>query len=320
MRRIILSIVAMLTISLSANAMTYEQARNEALFLTDKMAYELNLSSEQYEAAYEINLDYLMGVTSRNDVFGTYWERRNLDMSYILLEWQWNAFRAAAYFFRPLYWDAGYWHFRIYARYPRRHYLYFGRPAFYATYRGGHSWRHHGQHGYYHGRTSHFRSNGSRNHGGMRDRWDRGEYRNRPNGIGSSTTVTVNRNGRDNNHGNSNFGKRRDDRVNNKNNAIDRHDNQQNHGSRPSINNGERNTNGVSGGQRGGFGNNRNSSSTTSRRPSTINRNQGTSIRPSNSGLNKGRIESLRGNSPRVKLQGQSNGGGNRRGNFGGHR
>lgn len=310
----------MLTISLSANAMTYEQARNEALFLTDKMAYELNLSSEQYEAAYEINLDYLMGVTSRNDVFGTYWERRNLDMSYILLEWQWNAFRAAAYFFRPLYWDAGYWHFRIYARYPRRHYLYFGRPAFYATYRGGHSWRHHGQHGYYHGRTSHFRSNGSRNHGGMRDRWDRGEYRNRPNGIGSSTTVTVNRNGRDNNRGNSNFGKRRDDRVNNKNNAIDRHDNQQNHGSRPSINNGERNTNGVSAGQRGGFGNNRNSSSTTSRRPSTINRNQGTSIRPSNSGLNKGRIESLRGNSPRVKSQGQSNGGGNRRGNFGGHR
>lgn len=320
MRRIILSIVAMLTISLSAYAMTYEQARNEALFLTDKMAYELNLSSEQYEAAYEINLDYLMGVTSRNDVFGTYWERRNLDMSYILLEWQWNAFRAAAYFFRPLYWDAGYWHFRIYARYPRRHYLYFGRPAFYATYRGGHSWRHHGQHGYYHGRTSHFRSNGSRNHGGMRDRWDRGEYRNRPNGIGSSTTVTVNRNGRDNNRGNSNFGKRRDDRVNNKNNAIDRHDNQQNHGSRPSINNGERNTNGVSAGQRGGFGNNRNSSSTTSRRPSTINRNQGTSIRPSNSGLNKGRIESLRGNSPRVKSQGQSNGGGNRRGNFGGHR
>ena len=320
MRRIILSIVAMLTISLSANAMTYEQARNEALFLTDKMAYELNLSSEQYEAAYEINLDYLMGVTSRNDVFGTYWERRNLDMSYILMEWQWNAFRAAAYFFRPLYWDAGYWHFRIYARYPRRHYLYFGRPAFYATYRGGHCWRHHGQHGYYHGRASHFRSNGSRNHGGMRDRWDRGEYRNRPNGIGSSTTVTVNRNGRDNNRGNSNFGKRRDDRVNNKNNAIDRKDNQQNHGSRPSINNGDRNTNGVSAGQRGGFGNNRNSSSTTSRRPSTINRNQGTSIRPSNSGLNKGRIESLRGSSPKVKSQGQSNGGNSERGRFGGHR
>ena len=55
----------MLTVTISANAMSYEQARREALFLTDKMAYELNLTDEQYEAAYEINLDYLMGVTSR---------------------------------------------------------------------------------------------------------------------------------------------------------------------------------------------------------------------------------------------------------------
>ena len=30
----------MLTATVSANAMSYEQARNEALFLTDKMAYE----------------------------------------------------------------------------------------------------------------------------------------------------------------------------------------------------------------------------------------------------------------------------------------
>ena len=77
----IFALMMMLTASVSANAMSYEQARNEALFLTDKMAYELNLTDEQYEAAYEINLDYLMGVTSRDDVFGLYWERRNLDLS-----------------------------------------------------------------------------------------------------------------------------------------------------------------------------------------------------------------------------------------------
>ena len=71
----------MMTVTISANAMSYEQARREALFLTDKMAYELNLTDEQYEAAYEINLDYLMGVTSRDDVYGIYWERRNLDLS-----------------------------------------------------------------------------------------------------------------------------------------------------------------------------------------------------------------------------------------------
>ena len=206
MRKVILTIVALFSVAFTADAMTYEQARREALFLTDKMAYELNLTNEQYEAAYEINLDYLMGVTDRNDVFGTYWERRNLDMSYILLEWQWNAFRAASYFFRPLYWDAGCWHFGIYARYPRRHYLYFGRPAFYISYRGGHSWRMNGGHSYYHGRSNHFRNTGSRNHGGMRDGWNRGDFgRNSRHEGGSSTRVTVNKKDRSGSFGNRNI-------------------------------------------------------------------------------------------------------------------
>ena len=166
----------MLTVTISANAMSYEQARREALFLTDKMAYELNLTDEQYEAAYEINLDYLMGVTSRDDVYGVYWERRNLDLSYILLDWQWNAFIAASYFYRPLYWDAGYWHFGVYLRYPHRDYYYFGRPHFYVTYRGGHAWHRHGVHGYYHGHSNHYRV-AHRAHFGMHDRWNRGDYR-----------------------------------------------------------------------------------------------------------------------------------------------
>lgn len=166
----------MLTVTISANAMSYEQARREALFLTDKMAYELNLTDEQYEAAYEINLDYLMGVTSRDDVYGVYWERRNLDLSYILLDWQWNAFIAASYFYRPLYWDAGYWHFGVYLRYPHRDYFYFGRPHFYVTYRGGHAWHRHGVHGYYHGHSNHYRI-AHRAHFGMHDRWNRGDYR-----------------------------------------------------------------------------------------------------------------------------------------------
>jgi hypothetical protein len=189
MKKMMMTLVAMLTIAVNANAMSYEQARNEALFLTDKMAYELNLTDEQYEAAYEINLDYLMGVTSRSDVFGTYWERRNLDLSYILLDWQWEAFLAATYFYRPLYWDAGYWHFAIYARYPHRDYFYFGFPHFYTTYRGGHAWHVHGGHGYYYGRREHFRApvrHGGQ-HIGMHDRWNRGDFRN---GHRSSTRVT----------------------------------------------------------------------------------------------------------------------------------
>jgi len=187
MKKMMMTLIAMLTIAVSAHAMSFEQARNEALFLTDKMAYELNLTDEQYEAAYEINLDYLMGVTGRNDVFGTYWERRNLDLSYILLDWQWQAFIAASYFYRPLYWEAGYWHFGIYARYPYRDYFYFGRPHFYATYRGGHAWHMHGGHGYYYSHRSNFRHEG-RVHVGMHDRWTRGDFRN--NGHRSSTRIT----------------------------------------------------------------------------------------------------------------------------------
>ena len=171
-----IALLAMLTIAASGKAMSYEQARNEALFLTDKMAYELNLTDEQYEAAYEVNLDYLMGVTSYDDVYGDYWERRNRDLSYILLDAQWQAYIAASYFYRPLYWSSGYWHFGIYARYPHRDYFYFGRPAFYATYRGAHAWHLHGSHGYYYNYRHHYRPVG-RTHFGMLDRWNRGDYR-----------------------------------------------------------------------------------------------------------------------------------------------
>ena len=208
-----MTLVAMLTIAASGKAMSYEQARNEALFLTDKMAYELNLTDEQYEAAYEINLDYLMGVTSYDDVYGVYWERRNLDLSYILLDWQWQNFINATYFYRPLYWDGGYWHFGIYARYPHRDYFFFGRPVFYASYRGAHAWHYVGGHGYYHPRRDHYRPAG-RSHFGMLDRWNRGDYRpnHRPNHPSnnnyggrrhSSTRSTVN-NDRSFGHGSGN--------------------------------------------------------------------------------------------------------------------
>lgn len=165
----------LLTVALSTMAMSYEQARDRALFLTDKMAYELNLNDEQYEAAYEVNLDYLMSISTYDDLYGTYWTRRNIDLSYILFDWQYNAFCSAAYFYRPLIWTNGVWRFSIYVRYPNRTYFYFGRPAFYATYYGGHSWHRNGGRSWYHGRTFGPRPGESRF--GMRDRYDRGDFR-----------------------------------------------------------------------------------------------------------------------------------------------
>lgn len=177
MKKFILAFVALFTITVSANAMSYEQAREQALFLTDKMAYELNLTDEQYEAAYEINLDYLMNINHHSDLYGVYWQQRNLDLQYILLDWQYRSFLDALYFYRPLYWEAGFWHFRIYARYPHRDYFYFGRPHFYTVYRGGHSWRVNGGRSWYHGRT--FVHHSGRKHFGMRDGFSRGDYGNR---------------------------------------------------------------------------------------------------------------------------------------------
>lgn len=175
MKRFVLALVALLTMTVSASAMSYSQARDQALFLTDKMAYELNLTDEQYEAAYEINLDYLMRIDDYDDLYGIYWRQRNLDLSYILLDWQYQNYCAASYFYRPLYWSDGFWHFGIYARYPHRDYFFFGCPDFVVTYRGGHSWYYNGGRSWYYGR----RWAGPRNHGphiGMRGRWDRGNY------------------------------------------------------------------------------------------------------------------------------------------------
>lgn len=152
MKRILATFATLFAITAAIQAMSYEQARQQALFLTDKMAYELNLTEEQYEAAYEVNLDYLMSVNTVDDLYSVYWTRRNLDLSYILFDWQYRAFCDAAYFYRPLYWNAGYWHFRIYTRYPHRNYFYFGRPHFWTVYRGGHSWHSNGGRSWYHGR------------------------------------------------------------------------------------------------------------------------------------------------------------------------
>lgn len=174
MKRFIISMAMMIAVVLSASAMSYEQARDRALFLTDKMAYELNLNDEQYEAAYEVNLDYLMSINTYDDLYGAYWTRRNLDLSYILFDWQYSTFCTAAYFYRPLTWADGVWRFSIYARYPQRTYFYFGRPGFYATYHGGHSWHMNGGHSWYHGRSFGPRPGATRL--GMKDRFDRGEF------------------------------------------------------------------------------------------------------------------------------------------------
>lgn len=208
MKKLISILTFVMAMTISASAMSYEQARQQALFLTDKMAYELNLNEAQYEAAYEINLDYLMSINYQDDLYGAYWRHRNLDLSYILLDWQYRAFCAASYFYRPLYWNAGYWHFGIYSRYPRRDYYYFGHPHFINVYVGGHSWHRNGGRSWYQGRK-YVSNRNKKNYFGMRDSFKRGDYGKGVNGHfgnGTSTRLPGNSNNQANKGGN--FGSR----------------------------------------------------------------------------------------------------------------
>lgn len=161
MKKMLLSLVAALILPLAAFAMSYEEAREQALFLTDKMAYELNLNSEQYEYCYEINLDYLMGVETADDVYGRYLTYRNADLRHILFDWQYAIFAATDYFFHPLIWHRGVWSLPIYRHYAYGHFFY-DRPLVYLHYRGGHGRIFYGG-GYYGGRRPHW-NGGFRGH------------------------------------------------------------------------------------------------------------------------------------------------------------
>ncbi len=140
MKKVLTIMAAMMAISISATAMPYEIAREEALFLSDKMAYELDLTESQYEAVYEINLDYLLSVNSHSDVLGSPWIIRNRDLSYVLSDWQYDSFRDSGWFYRPVVWGARGWSFTIYNRYSRGR-LFMHRPNVFISFRGGHNHR-----------------------------------------------------------------------------------------------------------------------------------------------------------------------------------
>ncbi len=120
---------------MTASAMSYSQAREQAWFLTDKMAYELYLTYAQVDAVYEINLDYIMNVDAMGDIFGIYWERRTKELSYVLTYSQMHTFLATEHFYRPITWVSNTFHFTIYDRYPRTKF-YRSAPVIYTTYRG----------------------------------------------------------------------------------------------------------------------------------------------------------------------------------------
>jgi len=119
MKRYILAIAAMLMISLSASAMSINQARSEAQYLTDKMAAELALTEYEYEQAYRINLDYMLSLNRPADLFANPWTLRNQALRALLSPMQWHRYTSANYFYRPVAWSGKAFVHHIYDKYPR---------------------------------------------------------------------------------------------------------------------------------------------------------------------------------------------------------
>ena len=194
--------------------MSKSKIRTSARFLTDRMAYELDLTPRQYDDFYEINYDFLYEANlvmddvmrGYRDAIYYYYElldRRNEDASYVLNYYQYSRFMDADYFYRPIFNAGGRWNLRIYVTYSNHKFYYYDAPRHYKTYRGEHGRRYYSK-GYYSGRykkqdryTGRMRISGSRDFGrslkndfgvNVRDRGRDNHYNNYSNSNQSNRT------------------------------------------------------------------------------------------------------------------------------------
>ena len=170
MKRLFLLSIICIFCTVQGFSMSYAEARENAYFLTDKMAYELDLTPQQYDVVYSINLDYFMSLRPTSNLRGTYWRYREQDLRYVLFDWQYSLYRTLDYFLYPVRWIYGSWYYPVTVVY-RTGYYYYGHPGPYYTY-GGHHWKERGRYpnGRYYG-VSIARGEG------MRSRYDASYHR-----------------------------------------------------------------------------------------------------------------------------------------------
>lgn len=149
MKRLITMFVVMATMSFNVMAMSTSSIRNHARFISDRMAYELDLTPMQYDDCYEINYDFIYSVRYIMDdvvrgysdaiaLYYRYLDMRNDDLWYVLNARQYSKFMTLEYFYRPIYSSGSSWNFRIYTIYSNRKFFYFDAPSMFKIYNGGH--------------------------------------------------------------------------------------------------------------------------------------------------------------------------------------
>lgn len=125
MKRTLLAIVAAFLMMTSAYAQRLANVRAEATLITDKMVLELGLSNAQRNGILNINLNYLNGIRSYRDIDSYGWECRNRELRRMLTARQWQRFKEAYYFYRPIEWRDDVYVHNIYHKYPKHHKHYY---------------------------------------------------------------------------------------------------------------------------------------------------------------------------------------------------
>lgn len=148
--RTILASILLFVCSIIVNAqpMSYNAMRDNARFLTDRMAYTLGVTSAiVIDDLYRINYDYICGVNNYlddvalgyryNDYMAVMYERDRALQS-LLGANIWARLITFDYFYRPIVFADRRWSFGIYAHDSHRNRFYCRAPRPFNDYRGGH--------------------------------------------------------------------------------------------------------------------------------------------------------------------------------------
>ena len=175
MKRTLLAIVAAFLMMTSAYAQRLANVRAEATLITDKMVLELGLSNAQRNGILNINLNYLNGIRSYRDIDSYGWECRNRELRRMLTARQWQRFKEAYYFYRPIEWRDDVYVHNIYHKYPKHHKHYYKHydkhhkhcDKYYKHYEKKHHKHHDKHHKHYDKHHKHY----DKRKYGKRDRW-----------------------------------------------------------------------------------------------------------------------------------------------------
>ena len=177
MKRTLLAIVAAFLMMTSAYAQRLANVRAEATLITDKMVLELGLSKAQRNGILNINLNYLNGIRSYRDIDSYGWECRNRELRRMLTARQWQRFKEAYYFYRPIEWRDDVYVHNIYHKYPKhhkhcdKHYKHYEKHHKHCDKHYKHyEKKHHKHHKHYDKHHKHHKHHDKRKYG-KRDRW-----------------------------------------------------------------------------------------------------------------------------------------------------